>query len=124
MKTSEYIIGHAQAAEHEQRAQAAGYLSHAQASGDHGHAQAAGDYSSAQASGKGGIACAAGRKSKACAGEGGAIVIADWRLISGAPQLVEVYASIVGGTIKGVRIEPNTWYWIEKEEVKSEPFEK
>jgi hypothetical protein len=78
-----------------------------------------GNYSASTNTGKYGIACALGYKSKAKA-TSGAIVIIDWRYKDNEIYMHDIHSAKVGKKIKGVTIMPDTFYWVEDGELKSE----
>ena len=104
--------GAAQASGDHGAAQASGEQGAAQASGRWGAAQASGDHGVAQASGDQGVASAIGIDAKAMGAIGCWIVCAEWRLIDGEWNRVDVQCRKVDGET----IKPDTWYTLKNGE--------
>ena len=98
---------------------ASGNYSQLAASGDSSRLAASGDYSKVEVSGKESIACAIGIKSKARA-KLGWIVIVDWQTNKGNWAIKQIYNAKVGQKIKGKKIQPDSWYWLEDGKLKTE----
>ena len=96
-----------------------GNYSRLAASGDSSQLAASGDYSKVEVSGKESIACAIGIKSKARA-KLGWIVIVDWQTNKGNWAIKQIYNAKVGQKIKGKKIQPDSWYWLEDGKLKTE----
>lgn len=86
--------------------------------GDYSAATNTGDYSAAKVTGADSIAIACGFEAKASASKEGFIVICDWRERCYKRWIKKIYTAKVGGRIKGVKIEPDTFYWFENGELK------
>ena len=92
--------------------------------GDYSAATNTGNQSAAQVTGANSVAFAYGYKAKAAASEKGFIIICDWRKSNdGKYYIKKIYTVKVGGKIKGVKIEPDTFYWFDDGELKQEKKE-
>ena len=91
--------------------------------GDCSAATNTGDCSAAKVTGADSIAIACGFEAKASASKEGFIVICDWRKCCNGRWIKKIYTAKVGGRIKGVKIEPDTFYWFEDGELKKEEKE-
>ena len=101
-----------------------GYRSAATNTGNYSAATNTGNYSAAQVTGSNSVALACGYKAKAAASEKGFIIICDWRESNdGNNYIKKIYTAKVGGKIKGVKIEPDTFYWFDDGELKQEKKE-
>jgi len=96
-------------------ANTSGYRAHANTSGDGAHANTSGDWA---------IACSFGVNSKSKANKGW-IVLVDWQQDEDYNWFInEIYRAKVGThKIKGVKIQPDTWYWFEDGELKNKKEE-
>ena len=98
-------------------------FSQATTEGELSHSVAFGVHSKATVSGAKSIACALGAESRVAANKEGFIILVDWRENDeGGIAPKKIYSAKVGKKIKGVKIEPNTWYWFEGGELKCEPI--
>lgn len=92
--------------------------------GDCSVATNTGNCSVAQVTGANSVAFACGCMAKAAASKKGFIIICDWRERNGGDYFIEkIYTAKVGGKIKGVKIEPDTFYWFDDGELKQEKKE-
>ena len=82
-----------------------------------------GSQSAATVTGADSVAFACGFEAKASASKEGFIVICDWRECCDERWIKKIYTAKVGGKIKGVKIEPDTFYWFEDGELKKEKKE-
>ena len=80
--------------------------------------------SAAQVTGANSVAFACGYMAKAAASKKGFIIICDWRERNGGKYYIKkIYTAKVGGKIKGIKIEPDTFYWFDGGELKQEKKE-
>jgi len=104
---------HSQTSGDEAHSQTSGNYAHSQTSGDYAHSQTSGNDAHSQTSGDESIACALGVQSRAKAVKGW-IVITDWRKNDvGKWEINKIYSGKVGHKIKGIKIQPDTFYWFE-----------
>lgn len=88
--------------------------------GDRSASTNTGDWSRTSVTQENSAAFAFGYQSRAMT-EKGWIIIVDWRVDKNANRYIaNIYTGNVGGKIKNKKIEPNTWYWFEDGELKSE----
>ncbi len=105
-------------AESKETQQTSGYKAHSQTSGYKAHSQTSGNYAHSQTSGDEAISCSIGIQSKAKAVNGW-IVITDWRYAD-KWQIHNIHSAKVGRKIKGIKIQPDTFYWFENGELRFE----
>jgi len=110
---------HANTSGNDAHANTSGYKAHANTSGDYAHANTSGYEAHANTSGYKAIACALGIESKAKAVKGW-IVIVDWQWEDSQWTIKNIYHAKVGNKIKGIKIEPDKWYWFEDGILKEE----
>ena len=88
---------------------------------DNSHASASGNYGHASASGDEAIACTLGIQARSRASKGW-IVLVDWRQDEDYNWYIkDIFRAKVGKhKVKGQPIQPDTWYWMENGELKSQ----
>ena len=93
---------------------------HSATSGDYAHSATSGNGAHSATSGKNSIACSLGKQSRVKAGDGGWIVVVDWRYVGGESVINKIHTARVGCKLLGQKIKPNVWYWFEDGVLKSE----
>jgi hypothetical protein len=112
---------HANTSGYKAHANTSGNNAHANTSGNNAHANTSGNNAHANTSGDEAISCTLGYQSKSKASNGW-IVLVDWRQDKNYKYFIkEIYRAKVGKhKVKGQLIKPDTWYWMENGNLKSE----